>query len=348
MPTIEECLRRNHGPTRIARGHPNAGFTANGIQSAAKRFSKNQSFEKKEETRGRKREIRTPQNIAKIATALTKNPKTTAQTMRKNAGVQMCDTTVRKVLKADLKKKTYKTAKGQKLTQVKAARRLAACRDFLQKHENGDLDPAKIIFTDEKLFRAGKYQGGSGQICRAWVDESMKKAEVQAEHLVRESETWEKSVVVAAGISYNGVVGPYFVEKGVKIDADYYKTLLKNHYQPDIEILYPAGDYISQEDGAPAHTAKSTKAWVKDNMQNIVGKWPPTSPDLNVMDYYCWSHAQQIVNEADPKTELELKVEIKKAFASLSIDSIRKAVDQFIPRVTKCVECQGGHFEYKM
>ena len=189
----------------------------------------------------------------------------------------------------------------------------------------------------------------SGQNCRVWVDVKVKrKAEVDAKDLVREIETWGQSVMCAAGISYEGIVGPYIVDKGVKIDADVYIAMLKTQYQPDIEMMFPARDYVWQEDGAPAHTAKSTKEWVKNNMPKSLGKWPATSPDLNVMDYYCWSHVEQLVNQQAPTTRLELIVAIKKAFQQLELGTIRKAIDQFVPRLAKCVAEKGGHFEMKM
>ena len=50
----------------------------------------------------------------------------------------------------------------------------------------------------------------SGQSSRAGVDAAVKKkAEVDTKDLVREPETWGHSVMCAARLSYEGVVGPY-------------------------------------------------------------------------------------------------------------------------------------------
>jgi len=39
---------------------------------------------------------------------------------------------------------------------------------------------------------------------------------------------------------------------------------------------------VSQEDGAPAHTARLTQTWTAANPQFISkDEWPPNSPDLN-------------------------------------------------------------------
>ena len=181
-----------------------------------------------------------------------------------------------------------------------------------------------------------------------WANASLKKAEIPAEHLVRECVAHGPSVMVAAGVSFQGICGPYFVDKGCKIDAAVYVAMPKNQYQPDIAAQYPGRNYVFHEDGAPAHTANKTKAWVASNMPATLKPWPPTSPDLNVMDFYAWPRVQLMVEAAMPQSEPELKVAIKKAFAGLKMKEVRAAISAFIPRAKKCVEAGGGHFEYKL
>ena len=47
------------------------------------------------------------------------------------------------------------------------------------------------------------------------------------------------------------------------------------------------GDYwIWQQDGAMAHTANDTVAWLRENTPDFIDphQWPFKSPDFNVMD----------------------------------------------------------------
>ena len=51
------------------------------------------------------------------------------------------------------------------------------------------------------------------------------------------------------------------------------------------------GYFAMPLDGATAHTAKMVQAWCKDNFKSLWSKelWPPSSPDLNLMDFGIWS-----------------------------------------------------------
>ena len=66
--------------------------------------------------------------------------------------------------------------------------------------------------------------------------------------------------MVAGGVCARGVAPFHFVTKGVNINAQEYQCHLSNHYGPECHALYPSGNFIFMEDGASAHTAKSTQA----------------------------------------------------------------------------------------
>ncbi len=54
---------------------------------------------------------------------------------------------------------------------------------------------------------------------------------------------------------------------------------------PPADQLFKDDDFIFQQDLAPAHTAKSTKSWLNDQLV-IVGvlDWPENSQDLNPIE----------------------------------------------------------------
>ena len=58
------------------------------------------------------------------------------------------------------------------------------------------------------------------------------------------------------------------------------------------------GDYIFQQDGTPAHNAKKTQDWLRENNPAFWGKevWPPSSPDCNPLDYYLWGVLEKDIN----------------------------------------------------
>ena len=45
---------------------------------------------------------------------------------------------------------------------------------------------------------------------------------------------------------------------------------------------------LFQHDGAPSHTAHSTKAWLRAHNVRCLENWPPQSPDLNLVEN-CWA-----------------------------------------------------------
>ena len=57
-----------------------------------------------------------------------------------------------------------------------------------------------------------------------------------------------------------------------------------------MRILERGGHFILQQDGATAHTAEDTVAYLKDNAPefNKPENWPQNSPDLNPVAYSIW------------------------------------------------------------
>ena len=100
-----------------------------------------------------------------------------------------------------------------------------------------------------------------------------------------------KSIMVWAGISVVGKTPLVFVPQGTKINAKIYQDLILEKSVRAIGSTFMKGKkWIFQQDGAPAHTAKSTREWLSANVPTFLGpeEWPPSSPDLNPCDYYLW------------------------------------------------------------
>ena len=145
-----------------------------------------------------------------------------------------------------------------------------------------------------------------------------------------------------------GKTDPLFIEKGVKIDTDAYLEMVKSGYLPDMTMIARGDDFVFMQDGAPSHTSKKTMTWLKDNMSAVLPAWPPSSCDLNPLDYSIWSILESKVAEMEPKTELDLRCAVKQACRNLDQDVVRRAIDQFVPRLKHCVAAGGAQFEYTM
>ena len=104
------------------------------------------------------------------------------------------------------------------------------------------------------------------------------------------------------------------------------------------------------EDNAPSHVAKVTVAWRKSFWPFQHVEWPPSSPDLNPLDYMIWSEMAKPFKGIQFASVQELKVEIGRRVVELNgnpefLASIQKAMRAFPARLQKCLNSGGGHFE---
>jgi hypothetical protein len=92
--------------------------------------------------------------------------------------------------------------------------------------------------------------------------------------------------MVWGAISRKGRLPLVFIDRGVKINTEYYKKeVLQRILLPEAQKFYGDKYYCFQQDGAP-HTANIVQRWFEDNLTDFIPKveWPPSSPDLNPLD----------------------------------------------------------------
>ena len=75
---------------------------------------------------------------------------------------------------------------------------------------------------------------------------------------------------------------------------DYLDRILIPHILPWIQNNFSDSDNIVlMQDGAPCHTAKSVQTWVENHVKFWSNEmWPPSSPDLNPLDFSIWAYIQ--------------------------------------------------------
>ena len=118
----------------------------------------------------------------------------------------------------------------------------------------------------------------------------------------------------------------------------------------DINSTMGRRSWIWQQDGAKAHTARNTVAWLSENTPEFITptNWPAKSPDLNVMDYSIWSlllsHLQ--TNRDAINTIEDLKIALTFAWDNISLDCLRKCTSSWVKRLHRCVELEGRHIEH--
>ena len=201
-------------------------------------------------------------------------------------------------------------------------------------------NPATVkIFSDEKIFTVDQvYNRQNDRYIAKSIEEV--KGTFRTKHPAQ--------VMVLGVLASDGCrMAPYFFKAHEKINSDVYYRVLRYHILPWIKANYPQGNYVWQQDGAPSHISVKNQTFCKNNMVKFWEKdmWPPSSPDLNPLDFFWWGAIERKTN-ATPHPNIDsLKAAIVKEWADYPSKGIVDACASFRRRVEAVIENNGGHIE---
>ena len=288
---------------------------------------------------GRPRSARTPKVIRSVRDKVRRNPIRSIRKLAKEAGISK--TTMQRLVKDDLKCSSRARVKRHLVTdrikQLRLERSKRLVSSLKKKH-------TIIVFSDEKMFTIDP-------VSNTRTDRfiSPKIIEDVPENVKFKFTTKHPAgVMVFGAVASNGLkMPPVFIKAGLKVNTDVYMNILKDHVLPWMKTNFGAHQHvIFQQDGAPCHTSKRTQAWLKENMEFWPKDiWPPSSPDLNPLDYSIWAYVQAKACERSHPSVGALKASITKAWNSMTVSYIEKVCSRFRPRLEKVIEKNGGHIE---
>ena len=288
---------------------------------------------------GRPRTATTPEVKKKIASRISRNPR---RSMRKMAGeLQISRESVRRVVKRDLGLSSLKLRNVHSLTTASRQKQLDGSRSLIRRFAAHGLDT--VLFTDEKLFTVEQsFNRENDRILTRSVSTMTKDI-----RNVRQTQN-PAFVMVWAGMFAKGKTPLVFVSQGCKINAQTYEEhilepVLKNRRRD----MFQGGQFLFHQDGAPAHTSRRAQEWLRNNVPDFLAKeeWPPSSPDLNPMDFCVWSVLEKNVCRNPHSTVEALKQTLKREWAKLSMDVLRAAVEATPKRLKAVVQKGGGFIE---
>lgn len=260
--------------------------------------------------------------------------------MAKDEGIS--ERSMRRVVREKLRKRSYKVQKAHGLTDQMKITRLNRCKELLKRFKTS-ARASTILFTDECLFTVEQFVNHQNdRIIAENIREANKKGRIASRT------AHPQALMVFGAITGDGRMPLIFVDPGVKINAqNYLDEILKKEVLPWANSYFGQTNWTYQQDSAPAHKAKVVQAWCKANFPDVISsaEWPPSSPDLNPLDYSVWGIMKTKVGTVRYANLNELRRAIEKAWAELDADVIHAAVKSFPKRLKACIKAKGGIFE---
>uniref|UniRef100_A0A8D8TNF6 Transposable element Tc3 transposase n=1 Tax=Cacopsylla melanoneura TaxID=428564 RepID=A0A8D8TNF6_9HEMI len=121
------------------------------------------------------------------------------------------------------------------------------------------------------------------------------------------------------------------------------------------EFLLPQLDELGlenmwfQQDGATTHTARATIDLLKQAFPGrLISRFgdihfSARSPDLTVPDFFLWGFLKSRVYVNRPQTLDALKENICQEGENLSVDVLKKVMENALKRGQHCIDAGGGH-----
>jgi len=210
---------------------------------------------------------------------------------------------------------------------------------------NRGINYDQIMFTDECIIDLSAYTNDSIRLDPE-MQEELKNGRKEVYNLInREKRKFEKSLMIAGGISYYGLSHLIFLE-GTMNDFAYGQALL--FFKDDIDAIRDkyGVKLIFEQDGAAVHKTRANitllnrlfgeNGWVQNS---------PNSPDLAYPIEDLWSIVKPRVKRRNPCSIEELKLYLLEEWNSVPIELVQNLCKGFLIRINKALELNGGRLE---
>ena len=145
----------------------------------------------------------------------------------------------------------------------------------------------------------------------------------------------------------------------VTVTKERYVEILKRelqNFKSELQNLYPSlmSKFWFKQDGTSSHTSNLSQYWLKENFGGRVIslktdlEWAPHSPDLSPPDFFLWGYLKDRVYAGKPRTITELKEAISEEMRAITNSVCKNVMDNFVLRLKKCTELNGGHLEHML
>ncbi len=125
------------------------------------------------------------------------------------------------------------------------------------------------------------------------------------------------------------------------------ETILEKGLWPWAQKEYGDGNWTFTQDGAPSHTSNFTQSWLRRKNPGFLDKtgWPPSSPDINPLDFSLWAILEDKACTKSYKNIEALKRGLTTAWNEIPMDTVRATIDAVPKHLCKIIKEKGGHIE---
>ena len=153
------------------------------------------------------------------------------------------------------------------------------------------------------------------------------------DHITLQNKHFSRNVMLSVGVSRMGKTRVVFIDPGTKVNSSYYfYIVLEKGLLPDIRAICCHYRWTLQQNGAPAHTARTTMDYLKKEHINFIAPHmlPPNSPDIIPVDYAISGALQRrVYQQRQFKTVEELKRAIVTEWQKLSQRFIDNSINEW-------------------
>jgi len=271
-------------------------------------------------------------SLAKVTRECRKNPFQTSKTIFDNSGLPEVPKTTRcRILKSSF---VFKNATCRPpLSEINKSKRIKWAKKYLK------TDFSTVLFTDE--CRVSK--DGPDSFGRGWSFPGVQKFR------------WRRQqggggVMFWAGILNDKLIGPFRVPDGVKLDSKGYCDFLRTNLLPVLEDLPITvwNNFIFQQDNAPSHASKYTKAFLDNNSisGDRIMEWPPSSPDLNCIENLWAILKLELYRDGKQYTSNnDLWNSIDRVCRNISPETVKNLTKSMDNRLIEVIRNNGGYIK---
>ena len=207
-----------------------------------------------------------------------------------------------------------------------------------------------IFFSDEKNFCVDPVRNSRDDQCIRFKGSEVNEDVPTAAKFITKRKHPASLMLLGAVTSTGKVSPPIWLPTRFCLFASNYQKVLRKTLIPWIKEVSEKHnkDFIFQQDEAPAHTARSTQACLREAGVDIWQKkmWPPLSSDLSPLDFSIWGHIESMACSKRHSSLTALKRSVNRARRKMNEDFVIKVCSKFRPGLEACIEAKGGLIEW--